>query len=276
MFLAVSMAAAGQPLPTPRQFVQNLDVRCYKIDKPVRLRLDHLNPVFIEKGLPHERVNLDPQQLCVPVTKEDEWPDPAAFPFLQFVDWRCYGINGPPLNLPLRVDHLNPIFKAWFGWQQITVMEPQQLCVPVAKDGLIPPPDVLRLIQWLDVKCYRIHADPMAAGLIWLTHLNPLFAHLPREFTQFTGPSQLCVPVAKDLWFPPDDVRAIIEWADVLCYWLQGAPLNRDVRLTHLNPVLAWLPEETFWITDSEKLCVPVAKDKKFPPPPMSTDPTGG
>ena len=85
------------------------------------------------------------------------------------------------------------------------------------------------------------------------------------------------MPVAKDGLFPPDDVRKIIEWADVLCYRLRGQPLNRNITLTHLNPVLAWLPPETFPITDSQKLCVPVAKDQKFPPdwpPPPPVDET--
>lgn len=276
MVLSVEVRAQ-LPLPPPRRFVENLDVRCYKIATPLNflLRLDHLNPLFIEKGLPPEIVNLDPQQLCVPVQKNDQVPPPDVLPFLRFVDWRCYGISGPSLDLPLRVDHLNPVIAQMFGpSDQIVVREPQQLCVPVAKrdpqtgKDATPPPDILRLVQWLDVKCYRIDSDRQLGGEpIWLTHLNPLLA-APAELTYFEGPApvQLCVPVAKNGQYPPTEVRPIIEYSDVLCYKLRGQPLNRPLTLTHLNPVLSGLPVETVPITDTQKLCVPVAKDGRFPP----------
>src|ERR1700734_78187 len=50
--LALTPAAAGaQTLPSPRQFVDNLDLRCYQIpnQSPInqKLRLDHLNPVLV-------------------------------------------------------------------------------------------------------------------------------------------------------------------------------------------------------------------------------------
>jgi len=54
-----------------------------------------------------------------------------------------------------------------------------------------------------------------------LTHLNPLFAGLPPEVVKFVGPApnQLCVPVAKNLTFPPPAVRPIIAYSDVLAAW---------------------------------------------------------
>ncbi|HYO15349.1 MAG TPA: hypothetical protein VE685_19295, partial [Thermoanaerobaculia bacterium] len=72
-------AAASAQLPAPAAFVQFLDVRCYDIpNQPplhVPLRLDHLNPYFQSLNLPHEDVRLqEPQQLCFPVAKKDNFP----------------------------------------------------------------------------------------------------------------------------------------------------------------------------------------------------------
>jgi hypothetical protein len=270
VFLGFATAALAQD-PSPRRFVENLDVRCYKIATPLNfpLQLDHLNPLFREWKLPPEHVNLDPQQLCVPVYKNDKKPPDEVVRYLRYVDWRCHQISGPPLNLSFKVDHLNPIIAEMFGPRElITVREPQQLCVPVAKDDVFPPEEVLRLVQWLDVKCYRVESERQIGGeAIKLTHLNPLFDG-KSETTYFEGPSafQLCVPVAKNGNYPPDDVIRYIEYSDVLCYKLRGEPLNRIITLTHLNPVLSDLPREQVRVTDSEKLCVPVAKDGRFPP----------
>lgn len=285
--VAVSAPVLGQiPLPNPQNFVSNLDVRCYKIDRPIQLFLDHLNPLFIKKGLPREFVDLDPNQLCVPVYKNQVLPPPDALPFLRFVDWRCYGINGPPLNLPLRLKHLNPVIAAWFPFNDVTVREPQQLCVPVAKidptgTSPIPPPEVQRLIQYLDVKCYRIDSNTTGYWPIRLNHLNPLLAGTPPdpEDANFGDPFQLCVPVAKTTpsgqsAFPPADILPIIQDSDVLCYRLRGQPLNRTLSLAHLNPLLANQPAETVRVTDSQKFCVPVAKQD--PPPPTGTGSTTG
>ncbi|HEX4965489.1 MAG TPA: hypothetical protein VF173_32060 [Thermoanaerobaculia bacterium] len=276
--LGATVPPAPQPLPNPQNFVANLDVRCYRINRPIQLTLDHLNPLFVAKGLPREFVDLDPHQLCVPVQKNTEVPPPDTLPFLRYVDWRCYGINGPSLDLPLQVNHLNPVIAEMFGpTDLITVREPQQLCVPVAKtdpttgQSAFPPPDILRLIQWLDVKCYRIDSNRHLGGEpIQLTHLNPLLAGLPPEMTFFVGPApfQLCVPVAKNGQFPPSDVLPIIQNSDVLCYKLRGQPLNRQLTLTHLNPVLSTQPAETVLVTDTQKLCVPVSKQDPPPPPP--------
>ncbi|HYO15350.1 MAG TPA: hypothetical protein VE685_19300 [Thermoanaerobaculia bacterium] len=152
----------------------------------------------------------------------------------------------------------------------MVVREPEQLCVPVAKNLNVPPPAVLELVQWLDVKCYRVESHQVVNGPIRLTHLNPLFANLPPEFTEFlqAQPTQLCVPVAKNGKFPPHHVYNHVAYSDVLCYNLRGLPLNRDLRLDHLNPVLRemGLPPEFVFVGDAEELCVPVAKEDFFPP----------
>jgi hypothetical protein len=278
LVLAVVVLPASvqaQALPSPAAFVRYLDVRCYKIpDQPplgVNLRLDHLNPVFLQYGAPPEFVTLqEPQELCVPVQKEDLVPPPGVLPFIQYVDWKCYGISGPPLNLPIHLDQLNPVIQGLYGPTDVIVREPQQLCVPVAKNDQVPPPAVLSLIQWLDVKCYRVDAPPILPQPIRLTHLNPLLAGTATEDTRIEGPApiQLCVPVAKNQRFPPTAVAPIVRFSDVLCYNLLGQPLDRALKLSHLNPVLRnmGLPPEFVKVTDSTKLCVPVAKNGQFPP----------
>lgn len=272
--LVLPVAATAQ-LPPVATFVQYLDVRCYKIpDQPplnLPLQLDHLNPLFVEKGFPAEHVTVqEPQQLCVPVAKNGNYPPADTLPFIRYVDWKCYGIDGPSLDYQLHLDHLNPVIRQMFGpGDDVWVREPQQLCVPVMKNNAAPPAYVRQLIQWLDVKCYRVESTYPAAGQITLNHLNPLFSGAAAEIAKITGPAnQLCVPVAKNGSIPPTGVLNHIAYSDVLCYPLQGLPLNRQLALRHLNPVLIelGLPVENVYVTDSEELCVPVAKDGRFPP----------
>ncbi len=270
-------AAAAQPLPTPGQFVRFLDLRCYDIPgQPplgVPLLLTHLNPVFINAGAPPENVVLqEPQDLCVPVRKNAQVIPPQSFPFLQYADLKCYRIDGPALNLNVNLSQLNPVIAALYGANvNVWVREPQQLCVPVVKEDQVVPPAVLQLIQWLDIKCYRVDAPLIPAQPINLTHLNPLFAGTPAEATRIVGPTpiQLCVPVKKNNSFTTSAAIAnIIRYSDVLCYNLDALPLDKKLKLSHLNPVLKamGLPPEDVLVTDSTKLCVPVAKNGMFPP----------
>jgi hypothetical protein len=76
-----------QALPTPKAFVSNLDLECFKTNPYVppttTLTLRHINPVLI--GLPPETVTLGArEQLCVPVVKNNT-PIPAAV--LAFIRW---------------------------------------------------------------------------------------------------------------------------------------------------------------------------------------------
>ena len=267
----------SQPLPTPGDFVRNLDVRCYRLNilppLGVNLRLDHLNPVLVGMGLPFDMVNVgQPQHLCVPVYKNNVPPSPTSLPFIQFVDWKCYGIQGPPLNLALNLNQLNPVISGLLGpTLNVIVREPQQLCVPVRKNNAVIPAAVAQLVKWLDVKCYRVETSQNPADKqVTLTHLNPLITQPPETvtFLNVPNPTQLCVPVKKNLVAPPANVLPIIQYSDVLCYRINGQPLNQAFTLTHLNPVLVGmgLPQENVVATTSNKLCVPVAKNGFFPP----------
>ncbi|HEY7214965.1 MAG TPA: hypothetical protein VIC28_10070 [Thermoanaerobaculia bacterium] len=275
ILLLFAAAGFGQPLPSPASWARNLDVRCYKITGPapgINLRLDHLNPALVAMGMPFENVILgQPQDLCVPVSKGTIVPPPDVLPFIKFLDWKCYGITGPALNLSLALNQLNPIIQGLLGpTLNVIVREPQQLCVPVQKNGSVPPPAVLNLVKWLDVKCYRVESSQDPSGkTVMLTHLNPLITRPPETVTFLAPPNpiQLCVPVKKNLVSPPTTVLPLAQFSDVLCYKINGVALDQFFQLKHQNPVLAGLPIENVTAGISDKLCVPVAKNGFFPPP---------
>ncbi|HEV7504391.1 MAG TPA: hypothetical protein VGS07_05745 [Thermoanaerobaculia bacterium] len=272
--IAISAPVRAQLPASPRRFVDNLDERCYQItDSPLNLalRLDHLNPLFIQMQLPFENVILqDPRQLCVPVKKNNIAPPADTLPFIQYIDWKCYGIAGPALNLPLNLTQLNPVMAGLFGPNvAVTVQEPQLLCVPVAKNTANPPDKVLQLVQYLDVKCYRVTSEVNLSKKLTLSHLNPLLSTLPSEISSLgPAPQQLCVPVTKNQAPVPANVLPFIQYSDTLCYPATGAPLGQNLVLRHLNPVLIakGVAPETVFVGNSLKLCVPVAKNGMLPP----------
>lgn len=268
--MAIPASVHAQLPASPRRFVDFLDVRCYGITNQPPLnftvRLDHLNPVL--QQLPFETVVLQsPQQLCVPVQKETNVPPADTLPFIQYVDWKCYAISGPAVNVPLTLTQLNPVISNLFGpTLSVTLREPQLLCVPVVKNNANPPANVLQLVQWLDVKCYRAENTQTFTKNISLKHLNPLLAGLPAEISTVGVPQQLCVPVTKNQKQPPANIKPYIQFADVLCYRASGAPLGQNLMLRHINPLMTTLPVENVFIGNSLKLCVPVAKNGVFPP----------
>src|SRR5262249_6710635 len=101
---------------------------------------------------------------------------------------------------------------------------------------------------------------------ITLTHLNPLFATLPKEVSTVGVPQQLCVPVTKNQRQPPANILPYVQFADVLCYRATGAPLGQNLTLRHINPLLTTLPPENVFVGSALNLCVPVAKNGVFPP----------
>jgi hypothetical protein len=282
-FILLPGVASAQWPPSPAAFVPFLDVRCYSIrPQPpigVPLQLDHLNPYFQSIGLPPEQVRLqEPEQLCVPVMKNDNRPPDDVLKILEFIDWKCYGIEGPPLDIDVRLTQLNRVIQDMFGREvKVRVGKPQQLCVPVLKRPVVspaPPPfpsdEVLKIIQWMDVKCYEVTSDQIARGSVRLTHLNPLLRNLPPDGVRFeeVSPAQLCVPVAKNKQFPSHEAYRLVAFSDVLCYKVRGRALNTELWLDHLNPVLRemGLPSERVKVSETEELCVPVAKEDFFPP----------
>jgi len=61
---------------------------------------------------------------------------------VEMIDLKCYRIEGDvaSLDLPLVLDHLNPVLQQMGAPEENAIVrQPQQLGVPVAKNGLFPP-----------------------------------------------------------------------------------------------------------------------------------------
>ena len=205
---------------------------------------------------------------------------------IPFLDLKCYGItdpNGgplPPLNFPLHLDHLNPLFQQLqIPPEDVVLLDPFQLCVPVAKNGLIPPPPATDYIQWIDLVCYNMQTDPTPLGQpLVLTHLNPILQPFPPEFVIVQDPQKMCVPVAKSLpdgtpFFPPPPILMSIQYIDQKGYGITDAngnplpSLGFPIHLDHLNPVLLQegAPPEDVLMDVPQQLTVPVAKNGMLP-----------
>ncbi|RJL33599.1 hypothetical protein D5H75_10185 [Bailinhaonella thermotolerans] len=266
----IAPPASALALPTPKDFVSNLDLECYKTSPytppAVGLTLRHLNPVL--GGLPIEQVTLGArEQLCVPVAKNNVLPPAGVIDFVRFVDLSCYRISGPPVNRNLVLSHLNPVLQG-LPRQPITMLQPQHLCVPVAKNGVIPPAEVLSLVRHIDLKCYAITPNTPMNRNLNLRQLNPVLTNqIPPATVQVTAARQLCVPVQKAGDDIPPAIMNIVRWIDVEKFDITGPAINPvNLTLRHLNPVLGHLPAEPATLTTRHQLAVPVAKDGQFPP----------
>jgi hypothetical protein len=272
------MPAASAALPaSPRRFVDNLDERCYLIQgQPalgLTLNLTFLDPVLVKQGLKAGSVVLqEPQKLCVPVKKNGIAPPPDTLPFVQFLDWKCYGIKGEPLKLSLELTQLNQTIAKVLGpTVKVAVGEAQQLCVPVVKNNVVAPPAVKSFVQFLDVECFGVTSNQQIAGKpITLAHLNPMFAGRTPENLKFPtpGPNQLCTPVAKENQMPPSGILPFIRYSDVLCYPMGGINLDSLLTLTQLDPVMIAkkVAPEKVSVGLARSFCVPVAKNGDLPP----------
>jgi hypothetical protein len=266
----VAPPAAALALPTPKAFVSNLDLECFKTTSyqppATTLVLRHLNPVL--GNLPTVQVTLGQrEQLCVPVAKNNVIPPPGVLDFVRFVDLSCYRVTGPSINRNLGLRHLNPVLQNVPGIS-VTLTAPQHLCVPVAKNGLVPAPDILRVISHIDLLCYAHQPNPSMNMPLNLTQLNPVLVNqIPTRTVQVTAARQLCVPVQKARDEIPPDVVDIVRWIDLEKFDV-SSPLISPVPLTlrHLNPVLGNLPPEELRLTGSAQLAVPVSKNGVVPP----------
>ena len=82
----------------------------------------------------------------------------AATPraFASALDLECFRINqyAPPAT-NIVTTHLNPVL-ANLPVETVTLGVREQLCVPVAKNNVIPPQAVLDFVKYVDLSCYRI------------------------------------------------------------------------------------------------------------------------
>jgi hypothetical protein len=212
--LCVPVAKNGvEPPPRERRYIENVDLACYRAyeleaRRPISLKLSQLNPVVRRLGLPDHKVLVHGlEQVCVPVAKNNQIPPLDVLWLVQHVDVACYRIESLEAlpSIPLRLRHLNPILLA-LGLPDtaIRTRPPEQLCVPVSKNGLTPPAQVLSVVQWVDFEKFAVDSAAVTRPVtLALNHLNPLFAQF-RPFKIMMGAlTHLDLPVAKNGAFPP-------------------------------------------------------------------------
>jgi hypothetical protein len=262
-------------LPAPNPFVSGLDLECFNTPGPalnLGITLTHLNPVLLGLGLPaHNVVIRELRQTCVPVQKNGVPPSPAALPFIRHVDFACYRVDAAPLPapVPLTLTHLNPVLGG-LPPHNVRLLQPAQLCVPVGKNGVVPPPAILQLVRFIDLECYRVEPGPHPSFGVALQQLNPQLGGIPAHgMSLVPTPRQLCVPVRKNQQPIPPAILNLVRWIDLEKF--TASPVINlppvKVVLHHLNPLFATLPAIPVVLEQAAALMVPVAKNGQFPPP---------
>lgn len=272
--VSVAAPATAQPsaqaLPSPLRFVSSLDLECFRTNTYVppttTILTRHLNPVLA--NLPQETHTLGVREkLCVPVAKNNVFPPSDVIDFVRFVDLSCYRISGTTVAFPLNLRHLNPVFSN-LPARNVTLAYPQHLCVPVIKNNVTPPAEVLSLVRYIDLKCYVETPQASLNVGVNLRHLNPVLANLAPHNASVTFNRQLCVPVQKNNQLIPADVLNIIRWVDLELFDIATPALTAPftLQLRHINPSLVNLPLETAVIQQGFQLGLPVAKNNVIPP----------
>jgi hypothetical protein len=263
--------ALADELPTPFDFVSNLDLECYKAtpEPPPapQVELHHLNPAM--KGMTQMAALGELERVCLPVAKNGAEPPDETLAFIQWVDLACYQADAEPVGVPLKVRHLNPEL-AHLPDETVRITELDQVCVPVRKrqgEIQIPIPEhVRRLVQFIDIACYRLEEETLdAMEPLTLSHLNPIvkLLHLEDRETTLRRARQLCLPVSKNNEQVPHDVLHVVSWVDFLRYTLDPIPpVSFQLDLRHLNPLYAnrpWFGVNLF-SPPPVQLMVPIAK----------------
>jgi hypothetical protein len=270
-----AQAQLALALPTPLAHVSNLDVECYLPEgesQPLGegLVINHLNPVLQDMGIGEQKIKVGKlEEVCVPVAKNGKLPPRLARRYIAYTDLACYEARSDQeMNLSLDLSHLNPVLRELgLPDEKVVLGQLEQLCTPVEKRGAPVPDPVNRLVSQVDVACYAIEGKPAEVGLT-LGHLNPLLSALPRHEVRVRKARHLCLPVAKDGAFPPDDVLQVVQWVDLKKYDVEAdadvPPI--DLVLRHLNPRFEGLESFEVHLQRPSTLAVPVAKNKKIPP----------
>lgn len=130
-------------------------------------------------------------------------------------------------------------------------------------------PTPIELVSGLDLECFKT-PGPAINQNVNLTHLNPVLVGLglPAHQVVLRELQQTCVPVRKNNSGPSAAALPFIRYIDFACYRVDAQPLPNPVPLglTHLNPVLANLPQHGVRLTRPAQLCVPIAKNNQMPP----------
>lgn len=195
------------PPPAVLAFIRWVDLACYQIQGanvnfPLSLR--HLNPLL--QNLPGKNTILvSPDQLCLPVIKNNAMPPPEVFNLVRYIDLKCYRHTNPaPLGISLTLSQLNPVL-ANVPPAQVGVRESRRVCVPVQKNNQPIPPEVLNIVRWVDLEKYDSFGPAIVPSInLALRHINPLLANFPIEPATISTREQLAVPVAKNGIAPPN------------------------------------------------------------------------
>jgi hypothetical protein len=257
--------------PSALRYVSMLDLECFRTNPyqppplPKPLTLTHLNPVLAGQA-PWTIQNLGPRnQLCSPVAKNGNIPDEAVLDFIRYTDLSCYRIGGPNIQFPVKLRHLNPVLKD-FPDREVTLLAPDQLCVPVVKNDEKPPDEVLRFVQFIDLACFRETPPVPLEASLKLTQLNKALSDLPTTEVRVRENRQLCVPVRKNAQKIPDDVLKILQYIDLEKFDIVAPAMEPlTLKLTHINPLLTGLPVEEATLLARQQLAVPVAKNGNIP-----------
>jgi hypothetical protein len=145
-----------------------------------------------------------PQQLCVPVIKNNAFPPAEVLGLVKYIDLKCY-VETPQtsLNFTLTLSQLNPVLAGIPPVNAVMTFN-RHLCVPVVKNNAVIPADVFNIIRYIDLERYDIMAPALVPPInLNLRHINPVLSGLPIEPATITAPNQLMVPVAKNGVFPP-------------------------------------------------------------------------
>lgn len=194
---------------------------------------------------------------------------PTPLQLAQQIDLECRHAQGaPPPADDLFIRQLNPVIKNQnlLPNQNAELGPLEEVCVPVAKNNVIPTQPARDIIRAVDLACYKATAPKVDRWLI-ASHLNPVLGNLPPELVHLTQLEQVCVPVAKNGVVPPEPVRKVAEHMDFACYGLEQptSDANRDLTLTHLNPVLVdmGLAPHNARMERARQLCVPIGKQQQ-------------
>ncbi|GLX97142.1 hypothetical protein [Herbidospora sp. NBRC 101105] len=205
--LCVPVAKNNQAPPSPAlDFIRFIDLACYRISGTTvntGLVLSHLNPLF--QGFPRTQISMNsPQQLCVPVIKNNAIPPDDVLKLVRHIDLKCYGIQpNAALGTQLGLRQLNPVLVPVIPNHAAQVTYARQLCVPVQKAGDNIPAEIFNIVRWIDLEKFDLNVAATPQVGLTLRHINPVLANLPPEQAVLTGANQLALPVAKNGAFPP-------------------------------------------------------------------------
>jgi len=135
------------------------------------------------------------------------------------------------------------------------------------------PPSALELASETDYECRPVNNVPPPVPQLGIRQLNPVLKdQIPPQVVQLGPAQQLCVPVAKNNNVPTPRALPIIANSDLICYQATAPlPVDVDLKLNHLNPVLKDLPAEFVHLTELQSVCVPVRKNAAQIPPAIKT-----